>query len=86
MDEAMRTAMRMKVERHQKSRLWVILGRARCRICGMRWPCPAHERARRALSEQPSTPDWLKLGTEPQIAVAPLLTYGQRYRAGGQSR
>jgi hypothetical protein len=65
----MRAAMRAKVVRHQKSRWWAVLGRTRCRGCGLRWPCLAHDRARQALDGQPSTLDWAKLGTEPQIAV-----------------
>jgi len=52
----------------------------------MRWPCLARDRARRALDGAPSTPDWATLGTQPQIAVSPLLTYGQRYRSCGDAR
>jgi hypothetical protein len=82
----MRAVMRAKVERHQKSRRWAVLGRSRCRSCGLKWPCLAYERARRALENPSSTVDWAKLGTEPRIAAAPLLTYGQRYRSAGGSR
>jgi hypothetical protein len=83
MDEHVRAAMRTKVDRRHKSRWWAVLGRARCRGCGLRWPCLVHDRAWQAQDGPPSTVDWAKLGTEPQIAVAPLLTYGQRYRSGG---
>jgi hypothetical protein len=85
-DEQMRAVMRAKVERHQKSRRWAVLGRTRCRGCGLKWPCLAYERARRALDGQSSTVDWARLGTEPRIAMAPLRTYGQRYRSAGGSR
>lgn len=82
----MRDAMWEKVARHRRSRWWTLLGRSRCRGCGLRWPCLAHDGARRALESAPSTPDWATLGTHPRIAVAPPLTYGQRYRSCGDAR
>jgi len=85
-DDQMHAAMQAKAARHQRSRRWALLGRSRCRDCGMRWPCLARDRARRALDGAPSTPDWATLGTQPQIAVSPLLTYGQRYRSCGDAR
>ena len=68
----MRAVMRAKVERHQKSRRWAVLGRTRCQVCRLKWPCLAYQRARRALDGQSSTVDWVAMGTEPRIAVAPF--------------
>jgi hypothetical protein len=76
-----REALQSKLHRHRRSGRWALFGRSRCRACGLLWPCPALRRATRTMDETPA-PDWSRLATQPNPAVAPLLTYGQRYRSG----
>jgi hypothetical protein len=83
LDEQLRQALQARLDRHRRSRGWALFGCSRCRVCGWRWPCLAHRQARRALDGAPSAPQWARLATRPNPAVAPLLTYGQRYRSGG---
>jgi hypothetical protein len=85
MERQVRDALEAKVARHCRSRRWALLGRSRCGECGWQWPCPAYGRAQRRLDDV-AAPDWASLATRANPSVAPLLTYGQRYRSCGDLR